>query len=135
VRRFGIIPLASWRPGSGRRRRRLMIRSLGLTGRRAWVTALNCGPHRGVLDRPESISVATACLVAHSLRKGLRPTWHSPLRAFLFGLKGLNELANCMLSSLKRLIPKPLLSAYHWSMALLAAAWYHCPSKELVVIA
>jgi UDP-N-acetylmuramoyl-L-alanyl-D-glutamate--2,6-diaminopimelate ligase len=39
-----------------------------------------------------------------------------------------------MLSSLKRLIPKPLFSAYHWSMALLAAAWYHCPSKELVVI-
>jgi UDP-N-acetylmuramoyl-L-alanyl-D-glutamate--2,6-diaminopimelate ligase len=39
-----------------------------------------------------------------------------------------------MLSSVKRHIPKQLMATYHWSLALLAAAWYHCPSKKLIVI-
>lgn len=39
-----------------------------------------------------------------------------------------------MLSRVKRLIPKPLLTAYHWAMALTAAAWYRWPSKKLIVV-
>lgn len=39
-----------------------------------------------------------------------------------------------MLSKLKSYIPKPLLSAYHWSLAKFSAAWYGWPSKELIVI-
>lgn len=39
-----------------------------------------------------------------------------------------------MLSSLKRLVPKPFLRAYHWTLAYLAAAWYAWPSKRLIVI-
>ncbi len=39
-----------------------------------------------------------------------------------------------MLSALKTLIPKPLLQAYHWALAHLAAAWYAWPSRRLVVI-
>jgi len=39
-----------------------------------------------------------------------------------------------MLSSLKRFAPKPLLKAYHWLLAYLAAAWYAWPSKRLIVI-
>ena len=39
-----------------------------------------------------------------------------------------------MFSTLKKLVPKPLLQAYHWALSLLAAAWYAWPSKRLVVI-
>lgn len=39
-----------------------------------------------------------------------------------------------MLSSIKPYIPKPLLRAYHWALAHLAAAWYAWPSKRLIVI-
>ena len=39
-----------------------------------------------------------------------------------------------MLSALKRLVPKPLLQAYHWTLSHLAAAWYGRPSKRLIVI-
>lgn len=39
-----------------------------------------------------------------------------------------------MFSTLKRFIPRPLLRAYHWLLALLAAAWYAWPSKRLIVI-
>ncbi len=39
-----------------------------------------------------------------------------------------------MLSRLKSLIPKPVLQAYHWTLALLAAAWYAWPSRRLIVI-
>jgi UDP-N-acetylmuramoyl-L-alanyl-D-glutamate--2,6-diaminopimelate ligase len=39
-----------------------------------------------------------------------------------------------MLSTLKKLVPKPLLKAYHWTLAYLAAAWYAWPSKRLIVI-
>jgi len=39
-----------------------------------------------------------------------------------------------MISSLKKLVPKPILMAYHWALAHLAAAWYAWPSKRLVVI-
>ena len=39
-----------------------------------------------------------------------------------------------MLSRLKRFIPKSLFPAYHWALAYVAAAWYHWPSKRLIVI-
>lgn len=39
-----------------------------------------------------------------------------------------------MISSLKKLVPKPLLQAYHFALAHLAAAWYAWPSKRMVVI-
>jgi len=39
-----------------------------------------------------------------------------------------------MLSKLKKLVPKPLLQAWHWSLAQLAAAWYGYPSKRMIVI-
>jgi len=39
-----------------------------------------------------------------------------------------------MFSTLKKLVPKPLLQAYHWALSLLAAAWYAWPSKRMVVI-
>lgn len=39
-----------------------------------------------------------------------------------------------MLSRLKKLIPKPALQAYHWTMSQLAAAWYGWPSRRMIVI-
>lgn len=39
-----------------------------------------------------------------------------------------------MISALKKRIPKPLLQAYHWALAHLAAAWYAWPSRRMVVI-
>ncbi len=39
-----------------------------------------------------------------------------------------------MLSSVKKFVPKPLLQAYHWALAYLAAAWYAWPSRRMVVI-
>jgi UDP-N-acetylmuramoyl-L-alanyl-D-glutamate--2,6-diaminopimelate ligase len=39
-----------------------------------------------------------------------------------------------MLSAVKKVIPKPLLRAYHWALAKLAAAWYANPSRRLIVI-
>jgi UDP-N-acetylmuramoyl-L-alanyl-D-glutamate--2,6-diaminopimelate ligase len=39
-----------------------------------------------------------------------------------------------MLSALKKRIPKPLLQAYHFVLAHLAAAWYAWPSRRMVVI-
>ena len=39
-----------------------------------------------------------------------------------------------MISSLKKLVPRPLVQAYHWALSLLAAAWYAWPSRRLVVI-
>lgn len=39
-----------------------------------------------------------------------------------------------MLSQLKKFIPKPFFSAYHWSLAKFSAAWYGWPSKDLIVI-
>lgn len=39
-----------------------------------------------------------------------------------------------MLSILKKYAPKSFLRAYHWALALLAAAWYAWPSKRMVVI-
>ena len=39
-----------------------------------------------------------------------------------------------MLSALKKFAPKPLLQAYHFALAHLAAAWYAWPSRRMVVI-
>lgn len=39
-----------------------------------------------------------------------------------------------MLGRLKKFVPKPLISAYHWALAHLAAARYGWPSRKLVVI-
>lgn len=39
-----------------------------------------------------------------------------------------------MLSRLKKFVPKPVIQAYHWALAHLAAAWYGWPSKRMVVI-
>ncbi len=39
-----------------------------------------------------------------------------------------------MFSLIKKIVPKPLLQAYHWALAMLAAAWYANPSRRLVVI-
>lgn len=39
-----------------------------------------------------------------------------------------------MLGTIRKLIPKPLMQAYHWSLAHLAAAWYGYPSRHMVVI-
>ncbi len=39
-----------------------------------------------------------------------------------------------MLSRLRAFIPKPLLQAYHFALAYLAAAWYAWPSRRMIVI-
>ena len=39
-----------------------------------------------------------------------------------------------MFSLIKKIVPKPLLRAYHWALAKLAAAWYANPSRRLIVI-
>lgn len=39
-----------------------------------------------------------------------------------------------ILSRIRSLVPEPLITAYHWCLAYLAAAWYRFPSDQLVVI-
>ena len=39
------------------------------------------------------------------------------------------------MDALKKIIPQPIMSAYHFALAHLAAALYRFPSKELLVIA
>lgn len=39
-----------------------------------------------------------------------------------------------MLRIIKKLIPKPLLSIYHFALALCAVLWYRFPSKRIIVI-
>lgn len=39
-----------------------------------------------------------------------------------------------MFPMIKKIVPSPLLRAYHWTLAKLAAAWYGYPSKRLIVI-
>lgn len=39
-----------------------------------------------------------------------------------------------ILSHIRSFIPEPIMRAYHWFLAYLAAAWYRFPSEQLVVI-
>lgn len=39
-----------------------------------------------------------------------------------------------LLSRVRSFIPEPLITAYHWCLAYLAAAWYRFPSDQLIVI-
>lgn len=60
------------------------------------------------------------------------------VRDFSLGAEVDNSLvqaySGAMLGMIRKLVPKPLMQAYHWSLARLAAAWYGHPSKRMVVI-